>query len=104
VPVEVYPKLKYVWYWEFDADKTSETIDTYLKMVAAREKGAPDLPKLIYGPFTHVGTSKGFTVFETDDAEKLHYMAMHYLPFLQGDFVPIIENMKSVEIWKKVKK
>ena len=54
--------------------------------------------------FQHVGTTKGFTLFETDDPEKLMYMAAHYMPLLRGNFVPILENAKGVEIWKKVKK
>jgi hypothetical protein len=96
--------VKFVWYWEYDDEKTNEVIASFGKMMALREKGSPDVPKMIFGPFQHVGTSKGFTVFETDDPEKLMYMAAHYVPLLRGNFVPILENVKSVEIWKKVKK
>jgi hypothetical protein len=66
-----------------------------------REKGAPEVPKMIFGPFQHVGESKGFTVFETDDPVKLMYTAAQYVPFLSGAFVPLLENAKGVEIWKK---
>jgi hypothetical protein len=100
----VYHKLKFVWYWEYDEDKTAEVFETFGKMMALREKGSTDLPKMIYGPFHHIGVSKGFTVFETDDPEKLIYMADNWLPLLRGSFVPIDESLKFVEVWKKVKK
>ncbi len=93
--------LKFVWYWEYDEGKTDEVIKKFGEMMALREKGSPDVPKMLYGPFQHVGVSKGFTVFETDDPEKLMFMASHYVPLLRGNFVPLLENVKGVEVWRK---
>ena len=96
--------MKFVWYWEYDDDKTEEVIEMFKKAMTQREKGAAEVPKMIFGPFQHIGESKGFTVFETDDPEELMYTAAHYVPFLRGSFVPLLENVKGVEIWKKTHK
>jgi hypothetical protein len=93
--------LKFVWYWEYDDDKTDEVIKKFGEMMALREKSSQDVPKMIFGPFQHVGASKGFTVFETDDPEKMMYMASHYVPLLRGNFVPLLENVKGVEVWRR---
>jgi hypothetical protein len=50
--------LKFVWYWEYDDDKTDEVIKKFGEMMALREKGSQDVPKMIFGPFQHVGVSK----------------------------------------------
>ena len=94
--------MKFVWYWEYDAGKTDEVIERFRTRMAATDN--PDMPKLIFGPFTHLGQPSGFTVYETDDPSKLTRLATHYLPELKGEFIPIQETTATAEIYSKMKK
>jgi len=94
--------MKFVWYWEYDVERTDAVIEKFRKRMAAPESS--DMPKLLFGPFMHLGLTSGFTVYETDDPSKLTRVATHYMPELKGEFVPIQENATAVEIWMKTKK
>ena len=94
--------MKFIWYWEYDAERTDKTIEKFKKRMTALDN--PEMPKIIFGPFTHVGLPSGFTVYETDDLSKLTRVAVQYIPELKGEFVPLQETGTTAEIYMKNKK
>jgi len=76
----------------------------YKQMIAEREKGTAKSPKLIFGPCILDGQYKGFSVYETDDPDRLMSLALFYAPALTFKFEPIIESRKFVELLQSMKK
>lgn len=83
--------MKYVGFWEYSPGSLMKVIEKFRQMTAEREDGNKDFAKIIFGPFRLFGESKGFSIFETDDPEKLTNIANFYMPEVKWSFVPIHE-------------
>lgn len=84
--------MKYIGFWEYAPGSITKVIEKFKQMTAEREKENEDFAKLIFGPFRFFGESKGFSIFETDDPEKLTNIANFYMPEMKWNFVPIHET------------
>ncbi|MEM2841775.1 MAG: DUF3303 family protein [Thermoproteota archaeon] len=92
--------MKFIAFWEFNAEDTNKVIEKFKVQVAEAEK----FPKTIFGPYNFIGETKGFTILETDDPDKLMNSAIYYDPELKFKFIPIIETTKGAELWLGMKK
>jgi hypothetical protein len=96
--------VKFVAFWEYDAEVAMKVIEKLKQMTAEREKGTERVPKLIFGPFNFAGETKGFSVYETDDPDKLTNMTAFYMPELRMKIIPIQESARAAELYVKMKK
>jgi len=96
--------MKFIAFWEYNAEDTAKCIDKLKQAMAERDKGTERFAKMIFGPYHFNGETKGFSVYETDDPDKLMNIAIFYGPEMKWKFIPIIETGKSAELWLKMKK
>jgi hypothetical protein len=96
--------MKFIAFWEYNAEDTVKCIEKLKQAMTERERGTESLAKLIFGPYNFSGKTKGFSVYETDDPDKLMNVAVFYMPEMRWKFIPIIETGKSAELWLKMKK
>lgn len=68
--------------------------DKFRQMTAERERGAEGFAKTIFGPFHISGEHRGFTVFETDDPDKLANISIFYTPEMRWNFLLINDSSK----------
>jgi hypothetical protein len=97
--------VKFIAFSRFNAEDTPKIIEKLKQTGAERGKGTERFPKLIFGPFNFAGdTEKGFSVYETDDPDKIANLALFYMPEMKMKFIPIIETAKGIELYVKMKK
>ncbi|MEM3640763.1 MAG: DUF3303 family protein [Candidatus Bathyarchaeia archaeon] len=95
--------MKFIAFWEYRAEDTNKVIEKFRQVSMEREKRT-EFAKLVYGPYSFNGERKGFSVYETDDPDKLMSLAVFYAPEMNWKFIPIIETAKGAELWLKMKK
>ena len=95
--------MKFIGFWEFDANDDEKYIEKFRQMTAEREKGTATSPKLVFGPYLFEGERAGFSVYETDDPDKLMALGIFFSPVLTIRFVPIIESARFAELYYKMK-
>ena len=96
--------MQLIAFWEYKAEDIPKVIEKLSQMTAEREKGTERVAKIVYGPYNFNGETKGFTVYETDDPDKLMNLAIFYGPEMTWKFVPLIDTKKAAELWLKMKK
>jgi hypothetical protein len=96
--------MKFVVFWEYDAEVAMKVIEKFRQISAEFEKGSERFPKRIFGPFHFSGECKGFSVYETDDPDKLTNFTAFYMPEMKMKFIPIQESDKAAELYVKMKK
>jgi len=96
--------VHFIAFWEYRAEDTEKTIQKLRKRMAEMEKTTKTFAKLVFGPYTFNGETKGFSVYETDDPDKLTNLAIFYHPEMTWKFVPLIDTQKGAELWLKMKK
>jgi muconolactone delta-isomerase len=89
--------MKYIGFWEYAPGSLMKVIEKFKQMTMEREKGNKDFAKLILGPFRLFGESKGFSIFETDDPEKLTEIANFYIPEMKWNFIPIHDAAEYIK-------
>ena len=96
--------MKFIGFWEYKPEDFDKVIEKFKQATAEREKGTERFAKWIFMPHHFAGQCKGFSVFETDNEEKLTNMAHFYSPVMTWKFIPLQETSKCVELWAKMKK
>ncbi|MBS7648267.1 MAG: DUF3303 family protein [Candidatus Bathyarchaeia archaeon] len=81
--------MKYIGYWEYSPTKITTVIEKFRQMTADRENMEEKYAKIIFGPYRLFGESRGFSIFETEDPEKLANIANFYAPEVKWEFIPI---------------
>jgi len=97
-------KVKFIGFWEFCPEDFDKVIERRAQAEAIREKFPDRFPKRIFGPYWMGETSKGFTVYETDNPDQLSNLTLHYIPVVRVKFIPIHEFVRQVELYQKMKK
>jgi hypothetical protein len=97
-------KTLFIAFWEYSAEDTAKVIEKFNKATEERKKGTEKFAKLVYGPYHFNGKQEGFSVYETDDPDKLMNISIFYAPEMTWKFKPIIETRKAAELWLKMKK
>ena len=95
--------MQFIGFWEYSAEGTDKVIER-LKKMPVGEKRPEKFAKIIFGPYTFNGERKGFTIYETDDPEKLANVQIYYGPEMNWKFVPLIDTRKAAELYLKTKK
>ena len=93
--------MKFIGFWEFKPEDLDKILEKRKQLFAESEKEPERFAKIIFGGFCYVGETKGFTVFETDDPEKLWNTCIS--PEVTYKFIPIVETSKAVEFLKMKK-
>jgi hypothetical protein len=96
--------MKFIAFFEYDAEVSMKIIEKFRKTAAETEKGSKRFPKRIFGPFHFGGQAKGFSVYETDDPDKLSNFAAFYMPEMKMKFIPIHESARAAELYVEMKK
>jgi hypothetical protein len=96
--------VKFIGFWEFNLEDFDKVLEKRGQIVAEREKEPERFAKVIFGGYSYAGETKGFTVFETDDVEKLLSDVFIMGSLMTYEFVPITETSKTVELYLKTKK
>lgn len=96
--------MKFIGFWEYDAEDVVKVIEKSRQMMAERDKGADRFAKTIFGPFHISGEHRGFTIFETDDPDKLANISIFYTPEMRWEFLLINDSAKLTELYLKMKK
>jgi len=95
---------QFIAFWEYNAEDTAKVIKKFTQMTAERGKRTEEFAKLVYGPYHFNGKQSGFSVYETDDADKLMNISIFYAPEMTWKFKPIIDTRKAAQLWAKMKK
>jgi hypothetical protein len=74
--------MKFVGFWEYDP-KDMEEIS---KIMGKCESGL----EFVLGPVSIGGQHKGFTIFETDDIDKITKYVAHYAPLVDFTVYPLV--------------
>ena len=96
--------MKYICFWEFKPEDFDKIIEKYKQAMKDREKFPEKFPKILFPPHSLGGEWKGFTIYETDTPEPLLNLVLHYSPEEKMKFVPILESVKALELYLKMKK
>ena len=81
--------MKYIGYWEFDLEDMDKAFELNEKSGAARKAKPDDFPDTVLGAHSIAGSSKGLTIFETDDPDKLLQVSLRFSPVLRWKFMPL---------------
>ena len=95
--------VQFIGFWEYSAEGTDKVIER-LKKMPVGEKRPEKFAKVIFGPYTFDGERRGFTIYETDDPEKLANVQIYYGPEMNWKFVPLIDTRKAAELYLKAQK
>lgn len=91
------------FYW-YSPENAATYIEKFRQLNEERKKGTEKSPKIVFGPYHFAGQRKGFAVYETDDPDKFMTLAMFFAPELDFKFVPLIDNVKTAELYSKMLK
>ena len=95
--------MKYLCYWEFDLKDTDKAIELNEKARAARKEKPDDFPDTVLGGHFIAGSSKGLTIFETDDPDKLLQVSLRFSPVMRWKFLPLYPVGTINELIKEIK-
>ena len=73
--------MQFVGFWHYDPKDMKE-----IKKIMGKCNSGLDF---IYGPVNIGGQPKGFTVFETDDMDKITKYVTHYAPLVHFKVLPV---------------
>ena len=94
--------MKYVCFFEYEAEDFDNIIPLFQKMAELR--GKPGYPKGLSPTYGVGGETKGFTLYEVSDPQEIINHAVHYHPFLKLKWVPLVEGTDYVAAYLKSKK
>ena len=95
--------MRFIGFFEYEGGVQAKAVEKFRQMAAEREK-TDRFGKIIFGPFNFSGQTKGFTVYEADDLDKLSNIAIFYMPEVKYKFIPIQESARAAELYVKMKK
>jgi hypothetical protein len=81
--------MHFVGFWEYDPKNMKE-----IKQIMGKCNSGLDF---IYGPVNIGGQHKGFTIFETDDMDKITKYVTHYAPLVHFKVYPLVRSGKFFE-------
>ncbi len=93
--------MLFIGFWWYSPENAQAYIQKYRQLMEERKKGTEKSPKLVFGPYHFAGQRKGFAIYETEDPGKLMTLAMYFAPELEFKFVPLIDNVKTAELYSK---
>jgi len=88
-------EVKYIGYWEYDLKDEPALLEKYKVLPEGLEK------LRLFPPYWLGGQTKGFSLLETDDFEKIEELCHHYAPEMKFKIYPIIEVAKALPIRAK---
>ena len=95
--------MKYLAYWEFDLENREKAFEMQAKAATARKEKPDDFPDTVLGAHNIAGSSKGLTIFETDDPEKLLQVSLRFSPVVRWKFLPLYPIGTIRELIKEIK-
>ena len=84
---------KYIGFWEYDKKDEEALLEKF------KTRPETEVDRL-FPPCVLVGQTKGFSLVEDDDVERMEKFIHHYTPLLRIKLYPFIELQKVVEIRK----
>jgi hypothetical protein len=85
--------MKFIGFWEYDKKDEAALFEKF--------KTRPEtLVTRLFPPYCIVGQTKGFSLMEGEDVEKMEQFMHHYKPLLKFKIFPIIELEKLLEVRK----
>jgi len=87
--------VKYIAFWEYDPKDEPALLEQYKVL----PEGIENLR--LFPPYWLGGQTKGFSLLETDDFEKIEELCHHYAPEMKFKIYPIIEVAKALPIRAK---
>ena len=85
--------MKYVAFWEYDKKDEEALFEKF------RTRPESEINR-ISPPFALGGQTKGFSLLEEDDFERIEKFCHHYKPLLKFKIYPIIEAEKAIKLRK----
>jgi hypothetical protein len=83
--------MKYIAFWEYDKKDEARLFEKF--------KTRPETEvKRLFPPYALGGQTKGFSLVEEEDFERLEKFCHHYAPEMKFKIFPIIEVTKLVGI------
>jgi len=95
--------MKYIGYWEFDLENSEKASELMKKLGVARKEKPDDFPDTVLGAHNIAGSSKGLTIFETDDPDKLLQVSLRFSPVVRWKFLPLYPIGTIRELIKEIK-
>jgi len=82
---------KFIGFWEYDKKDEASLIEKF--------KTKPEtMINRLFPPCCLLGQTKGFSIMEEDDMERVEKFVHHYSPYLKIKIYPFIELEKLVKI------
>ena len=98
--------MKFLTVADYDWEHTEILTESWKKMVDVRSRDPEKLAKIIFGvhQFTANLTEKTkdvriFAIFEADSEEQIINQIFHLVPYLDVQFIPIVDSRKVTEMW-----
>ena len=85
--------MKYIVFWEYDKKDKAAVLQKF------KTKPEAEITRLAL-PYALGGQTRGFSLFEDEDFERIEKFQHRYAPLLKLEIFPIIEVTKLVEIRK----
>ncbi len=101
--------MKFMMFWEYSREDTDKVLAKFQKFHEAIKKNPekhvkPIFPAHHLGEPSETGMSKGITIYESDDEEKLIDYIVSYYPEMKIKIVPLLDSAKTSELYLKMKK
>lgn len=100
--------MKFIAFWEHSTEDVDRVIPKFLKWSEVLKKDPEKHLKLILPPHylatvNEKGNQSGITIFECDDEAKLIDYILTYWPELKIKIVPLMEALKTSELYLKMR-
>jgi hypothetical protein len=101
--------MKFIMFWEYSREDTDKVLQKFQKFHEAIKKNPekhvkPITPSYHLGEVSETGMMKGITIYESDDEEKLIDYTVSYYPEMRIKIVPLMDSVKTSELYLKMKK
>lgn len=100
--------MKFIAFWEHDREDVDRVIPKFQKWLDFLKKDPEKHLKIIFPPHylamvNEKGNQRGISIFECDNEEKLIDYILTYWPELRIKIVPLMEAIKTSELYLKMK-
>ena len=85
--------MKYVVFWEYDKEDEAVLLEKF------KTRPETEINRL-FPPMVFGGQTKGFSLVEEEDFDRVEKFCHHYTPVLEFEILPIVEAVKMIEIRK----
>jgi hypothetical protein len=95
-------EMKYICYFEFDPEDLDKIIPLYDKMRELR--GKPEYPKGLTPTYGFGGQTSGFTLYEVENEQQIINHGLHYHPYMELKWKPLVLGADFVKAYMEKKK